>query len=79
MLFIIFWNVYSKLNNPKCITLGLNNSLFIKNAAFYLFSSLICILLYSQMRSNLLKYFASLSLSIIFLIKSSGILFFIIC
>ena len=79
ILFIIFWNVPSKLHNPKYITLVLNSSLFVKNTIFYSSSSLIHMLLYSQIKSNLLKYLVSLSLSITFLMKSSGVFFFIIC
>ena len=69
MLFIILWNVSGKLHSPKYITCGSNNPLFIKNEAFYLSSSLIHTLLYPQIKSSLLKNFASFSLSITSLIK----------
>ena len=67
-----------ELHDLKYITFGLNNSLFVKNATFHSLSFLICILLYLQMRSNLLKYLASLSLLITSPIKSSNILSFIV-
>ena len=78
ILFIILWNIPSKLHSPKYITYGSNSPLFIRNAAFYLSPSLICTLLYLQIRSNLLKYLASLSLSITSPIRDNGILFFIV-
>ena len=77
ILFIILWNVPSELHSPKYMTCGSNSPLFVRNAAFHLSPSLICILLYPQIRSNLLKYFASLSLSITSLIRGNGILSFI--
>ena len=77
ILFIIFWNILRELYSLKYITLGSNSLLFIKNDAFHSSPFLIHTLLWSQIRSNLLKYFASLSLSITSSIKGSGILSFI--
>ena len=73
MLFIILWNVSSELKSLKYITLDLNKSLLLKKAAFYLSPSLIHILLYSHMRSSLLKYFASFNLLITSLIRGNSI------
>ena len=78
MLFIILWNIPSELQSPKYITLGLNRPLLVKKTAFHLFPSLIHTLLYFQIRSSLLKYFAFFSLLIIFPIRGSGILSLII-
>ena len=64
MLVIICQKVASELYSPKYITFGLNSPLFIKKAAFHLLHSFICMLLYSQIKSNLLKYFTSFNLSI---------------
>ena len=72
ILFIILWNMPGKLYNPKYITLGSNSLL----SFISFFDLYIVILLYSQIRSNLLKYLASLSLSITSSIKGSG--FFIL-
>ena len=78
MLFIILWNVSSKLYNSKYITFGSKSPLFIRKAAFHLFPFLIYTLLQPQIRSNLSKYFTSLSLSMTFSIKDNDVLFFIV-
>ena len=71
---ILFIILSSKLHSPKYITFSLSSSLFVKNATFYL-SPLICMLLYSQIRSSLLKYFIFLSLSITSLIMFYSLLY----
>ena len=78
ILFIILWNVSSELHNPKYMTCGFNKSLFVKKAAFHLSSSLIHMLLYLQIRSSLLKNFASFNLSTTSPIRGSSVLSFII-
>jgi len=78
MLVIIYWNVPGELHNPKYMTLGLNNLLFVKKTAFYLLSSFIHMLLYSQIKSSLLKYFAFFNLMITSLISGNGILSLIV-
>ena len=78
MLFIILWNVPGELHNPKYITWGSNSPLFVKKAAFHLSPSLIRMLLYPQIKSNLLKYLASLSLLMTSPISGSGVLSFIV-
>ena len=70
MLVIICQKVASELYSSKYITFGLNSPLFIKKATFHLLHSFICMLLYSQIKSNLLKYFTSFNLSITLLIRS---------
>jgi len=69
MLFIILWNVSGELHNPKYITLGSNNPLLVRKAAFHSSPFLIYILLYPQIRFSLLKYLVFLSLMITSLIK----------
>ena len=78
ILFIIHWNVPGKLQSPKYITWGLNSPLFVKNTAFHSSPSFIHTLLYSQIKSNLLKYLASFSLSITSQINSNGVLSLIV-
>ena len=68
----------SKLHSLKYIIFSSNSLLFIKNAAFHLLYSLIHTLLYSHIRSNLLKYFTFLSLLITSPINSNGVLSFIV-
>src|SRR5258705_4074769 len=51
------WNVAGELCNPKNITVGLNNPLFVTNAAFHSSPSLICTLSYPHQRSSLVKNF----------------------
>ena len=77
MLFII---LPSELHSPKYkyITLGLNKSLLVKKAAFNSYPSLIYMLLYPQIRSSLLKYFAFFNLSITSSIRGSGVLSLIV-
>ena len=77
ILFIILQNVPGELHSPKYMTCGSNNPLFVRNTAFYSSPSLIHTLLYFQIRSNLLKYLTSLSLSITSPIRGNGVLFFI--
>ena len=77
ILFIILWKVSGKLHSPKYITWGLNSPLLVRNVAFHSSPSLIHTLLYPQIKSNLLKYLASLSLLITSPIRGSGILSFI--
>ena len=79
MLVIICQKVISELYSPKYITFGLNSPLFIKKAVFHLLHSFICILLYPQIKSNLLKYFASFNLSITLLIRSNSVLSLTMC
>ena len=78
ILFIILLNVSGELHSPKYMTCGSNSPLFVRNVAFHSFPSLICMLLYLQMRSNLLKYLISLSLSIISPIRGNSVLSFIV-
>ncbi len=76
--FIILEMFLEELHSPKYITWGSNSPLFVKKAAFYSFPSFIQMLLYSQIKSNLLKYLASFSLSITSLINGSGVLSLIV-
>ena len=55
ILFIIVWNIAGEFISPKNITIGLNNSFNIVNAAFHLSLSFIYILLYPYYKSNLIN------------------------
>ena len=61
---IIDWNIAGELHKPKNITVGLNNPLFVLNAAFHWSPSLIQMLLYPQHTSSLVKYLAPANLSV---------------
>ena len=61
-----------ELRNPKNITVGSNNPLFVINAAFHLSPSLMRTLLYPHLMSNLVKYFDPFNLIIRSEINGSG-------
>jgi hypothetical protein len=60
MLFIILWKVAGELQSLKNMTLGMNSPSWQVKAAFYSSPSCICMLLYPQQMSNLVKYLESL-------------------
>jgi len=62
--FIILWNVTGTLKNSKYITVTSKRSYLIINAVFYSFPSLMRTLLYSYLKSILVKFEALLSDSI---------------
>ena len=55
ILFIIVWNIAGKFISPKNITIGLNDSSNIINAAFHSSSFFIYTLLYPHYKSNLIN------------------------
>ena len=57
---------------PKNITIGSKSPLFVLNATFHSSPFLICILLYPQRTSSLVKYFVPFNLSMISEIKGRG-------
>jgi len=64
ILFIILWNVTGALENPKYITVASKRPHLVINAIFHSFPSLMQTLLYSHLKSILVKIEALLSDSI---------------
>lgn len=71
------WNVAGEIVNPKNITVGSNDPLFVQNVAFHSSPSFIWILLYPQCMSSLVKIVTSLRVSINSEINGRGYWFFI--
>src|SRR6266446_1436489 len=55
MVFIIIWKVAGEFVSPKNITVGSNNPLGVRNAAFHSSPSLILMLLYPHRTSTFVK------------------------
>ena len=75
ILFIMFWNVEGLLHNPKNMMRGSNRPQCVMKAAFHSSPFLMHILLYPQHTSNLVKYFAPVSLLIVSDNRGRGYLF----
>ena len=70
--FMNLWKVAGEFDNPKNMTVGLNNPLDVMKAAFHWSPSLILMLLYLDQISNFVKIVVSLTMSMRSDIRGSG-------
>ena len=74
MTFIILWKVAGELVRPKNITVGSNSPWGVRNAAFHSSPSLIQMLLYPHLMSNLVNRVHPLSRSMVWEIRGEMVL-----
>ena len=78
MVFIIIWNVARELVRPKDMTVGSNNPLWVRNAAFPSLPFLIQMLLYPQQMSTIVNLVHPLRQSMTWGIRGDTFLFFFV-